>query len=236
MEVISWSTTRGWLDRPAGPLFKEDHHSATPGVLPPPPCDVLQVCQPRPSTSSTFRNSLRPCHCVAAAMPQNLSPSDTQVAQKSNWTSIRPRHTSWLAERRLMVTATSSPSTCCVSVYHLPRAGFHGALTWRAFHMHHKVVVCRSRLPPAGLQGFWAVVSSTPLLAGQCGLTVWVVFIQTLSCGRAALQLGAARLSCKTNLHVLQFGQTPVLQLGHQRLLLEEHKTQLQLLEPSAVG
>lgn len=48
-----------------------------------------------------------------------------------------------------------------------------------------------------------------------------VGFIQALGHRGGALQLGAAGVSCEANLHVLQLGQTPALQLTDQGRLLK---------------
>lgn len=56
---------------------------------------------------------------------------------------------------------------------------------------------------------------------GEAGSVSSVCFIQALGHRGGALQLGAAGVSCEADLHVLQLGQTPALQLADQGRLLK---------------
>lgn len=57
--------------------------------------------------------------------------------------------------------------------------------------------------------------------AGSVSSVSSVCFIQALGHRGGALQLGAAGVSCEADLHVLQLGQTPALQLADQGRLLK---------------
>lgn len=98
--------------------------------------------------------------------------------------------------------------------------------------MNHKVVVGRTVLRHtghptlAGLQEGRAVVELQALSAASLarrhhGEAGSIDFIQALGHRGRVLQLGAAGVSCEANLHVLQLGQTPALQLTDQGRLLK---------------
>ncbi len=59
------------------------------------------------------------------------------------------------------------------------------------------------------------------LVGRQHGDAGSINFIQALGHRGRVLQLGAAWLSCEADLHVLQLGQTPALQLTDQGRLLK---------------
>lgn len=102
-------------------------------------------------------------------------------------------------------------------------------VTWRALHVNHKVVVGWASLPPAGVREGRAAVELRALGAaslvrgqhGEAGSVCSIGFIQALGYREAALQPGAAGLSCDVKVHVVQFGQTPALQLTDQGRLLK---------------
>lgn len=99
--------------------------------------------------------------------------------------------------------------------------------------MNHKVMVCWAPLYHTGLPPAWVqegkaalelhALGAISLATRWCSEAGSISFIQALSDRGGALQLGAAGVSCKAKLHVLQLGQTPALQLTDQGRLLKGH-------------
>lgn len=103
-------------------------------------------------------------------------------------------------------------------------------LTWRVLHMDHKVVVgraplCQAQLCLAGIQEGGAVVEVQALRAARLARRQGceVGFVWALIGRRGGAELHLRGVSCEPDLHVLQLGQTPALQLADQRRLLGGH-------------